>query len=104
MGFDPSTLITRRVRALAPGGAADRAGLREGDVPDLPRYGDIVRLNPGDVLNIGVTRDGNTTQLIIPLTGKTAPVPQWSSRLNSADHSSWGPDWRGGPADGRALR
>jgi predicted metalloprotease with PDZ domain len=80
VGFDPSTFVTRRVRGLVSGGAADRAGLREGETINLPRYPEIVRLNAGDVLDIGVTRDGDTVQIAIPLTGETAPVPQWFKR------------------------
>jgi predicted metalloprotease with PDZ domain len=78
LGFDASTLVTRRVQGLVPGGAADLAGLRDGEVIDLPRYPEIVRLNVGDDLNIGVTRDGETARVTIPLTGETASVPQWS--------------------------
>jgi predicted metalloprotease with PDZ domain len=77
VGFDPSTFVTRRVRGLVPGGAADRAGLRDGETIDLPRYPEIVRLNVGDMLDIGVTRDGETARISIPLIGETAPVPQW---------------------------
>ncbi|WP_460526548.1 hypothetical protein [Flindersiella endophytica] len=84
VGFDPSTFLTRRVRGLVPGGAADRAGLREGETIDLPRYPEIVRLNAGDVLDIGVSRDGETTRIAIPLTGETARVPQWFRRVGSA--------------------
>jgi predicted metalloprotease with PDZ domain len=80
VGFDPSTFVTRQVRGLVPGGAADRAGLHEGDVIDLPRYPEIVRMNIGDALIIGVTRDGETARITIPLTGETAPVPQWVRR------------------------
>ena len=80
LGFDPSTLVTQRVRGLVPGGPADRAGLREGVEIDLPRYPEIVRLNVGDVLDIGFTRDGETTRIALPLTGETAPVPQWTKR------------------------
>lgn len=80
LGFDPSTFLTRRVHGLVPGGPADRAGLREGEQIELPRYPELVRLNAGDVLNIGVVRDGETTQTTIPLTGETAPVPQWFER------------------------
>jgi hypothetical protein len=47
---------------------------------DLPRYPEIVRLNVGDVLDIGVNRDGKTARVTIPLTGETVPVPQWSAR------------------------
>ena len=77
LGVDPSTLVTRRVRGVRPGGVADRAGLREGEVIDLPRYPDLVRLDVGDVLTIGVTREGETVRIDLPLTGQTAPVPQW---------------------------
>ena len=77
VGFDPSTWVTRRVQGLVPGGAADRAGLREGETIDLPRYPEIVRMNVGDDLDIGVTRDGETARITIPLAGETAPVPQW---------------------------
>lgn len=84
VGFDPSTFVTRRVRGLVPGGAADQAGLREGEVIDLARYPEIVRLNVGDVLDIGVTRDGEAARITIPLAGETAPVPQWFKRPATA--------------------
>jgi hypothetical protein len=74
----------RKVRGLVPGGAGDRAGLREGETVDLPRYSDIVRLNFGDVLHIGLTRDGETAQITIPLTCETASVPQWLKRPGTA--------------------
>jgi predicted metalloprotease with PDZ domain len=80
LGFEPSTFVTGRVRGLVPGGAADRAGLRDGEVVDLPRYPEIVRLNVGDHLDIGVTRNGEAARIAIPLTGETAPVPQWFRR------------------------
>jgi hypothetical protein len=80
VGFDPSTFVTRRVRGLVPGGAADHAGLREGESIDLPRYPEIVRMNVGDMLAIDVTRDGEVARISIPLIGKTAPVPQWHTR------------------------
>ncbi len=77
VGFDPSTFITRRVRDLVPGGPADRAGLKEGDTVELPSYPEALALNADDVLNIRVTRDGETSRLTIPLAGQTTPVPQW---------------------------
>ena len=80
LGFDPETLITGRVRGVVAGGPADRAGLREGEVVDLPRYSEIVRMNAGDVLRIGVTREGETARIDLPLTGETAAVPQWIRR------------------------
>jgi predicted metalloprotease with PDZ domain len=80
LGFDSSTFVTRRVSGLVPGGAADRAGLREAEVIDLPRYPEIVCLNVGDLLNIRVTRDGATALVSIPLTGETALVPRWIKR------------------------
>lgn len=80
LGFDASTLMTRRVRGLVPGGVADQAGLREGDVIVLPRYPEIVWLDAGDVLTVGVTRGGETARMAIPLTGETASVPQWFKR------------------------
>lgn len=85
LGFDPSTFVTRRVRGLTPGGVAERAGLREGELVDLPRYPDIVRLNVGDVLDIDVNRNGRTARVSIPLIGETAPVPQWSARPGRPD-------------------
>lgn len=78
MGFDPVTFMTHRVKGLVPGGVADGAGLREGEVIDLPTYPEIVRLDVGDELDIGVTRDGATTRIAVPLAGRTAPVPQWT--------------------------
>lgn len=80
LGFDPSTLLTRRVQGLLAGGAADRAGLREGESVELPRYPDILQLDVGDVLDVGVTRDGQTVRLSIPLNGETASIPQWFKR------------------------
>jgi predicted metalloprotease with PDZ domain len=77
VGFDPSTFITHRVRDLVPGGPAERAGLEEGDMVDLPSYPEALALNPDDVLNIRVTRDGETRLLTIPLAGQSTPVPQW---------------------------
>jgi len=79
-GFDSSTLVTGHVRGLVPGGAADRAGLHDGEDIELPPYPEIVRLNVGDVLNIGVNRGGDASVVTIPLTGETAPVPQWRKR------------------------
>jgi predicted metalloprotease with PDZ domain len=84
LGFDPDTLITGRVRGLVDGGLADRAGLREGEVVDLPRYSAIVRMDAGDVLSIGVTRDGGAARIDLPLGAETAAVPQWSKRPDGA--------------------
>jgi predicted metalloprotease with PDZ domain len=78
IGWDPLTLLTGRVQGLVPDGAADRAGLREAETMELPSYPEMVRLNVGDALEIGVTRDGARTRITVPLTGETAPVPQWS--------------------------
>jgi hypothetical protein len=60
-----------------PGGAAARAGLREGDVLDLPSYPELLRLEAGAVLDVGLDRDGEALRVAVPLTGETAPVPQW---------------------------
>lgn len=76
-GFDPMTLVTRQVQGIVPDGAAERAGLREGDLVSLPRYSDIVGMNVGDAVNVSVERDGHTHQLVLPLTGETVSVPQW---------------------------
>jgi predicted metalloprotease with PDZ domain len=84
LGFDPETLVTGRVRGLVAGGPAARAGLREGEVVELPRYSEIVRMDAGDVLSVGVTRDGETERIALPLTGETALVPQWSTRPDGA--------------------
>ncbi len=80
LGFDPSTLVTRRVTGVRPGGIADRAGLREGEAVDLPRYPDLVRLDIGEVVRIGVTRAGRSVQVELALDGPTATVPQWRLR------------------------
>jgi predicted metalloprotease with PDZ domain len=77
VGFDASTFITRRVRDLVPGGAADRAGLEQGDMVELPSYSQAVALNAHDALNIRVTRDGETRLVTLPLADQTTPVPQW---------------------------
>lgn len=77
VGFDPSTFITRRVQGLVPGGAADRAGLEEGDVVELPSYAEALALDANESLNIRITRNGDTTLVTIPLDGHTTAVPQW---------------------------
>lgn len=78
VGFDASTFITRRVRDLVPGGAADRAGLEEGDMVELPSYSQALALNAHDALNIRVTRDGETRLVTLPFADQTTtPVPQW---------------------------
>jgi predicted metalloprotease with PDZ domain len=79
LGWDVSTLLTRTVTGLRPGGAAAEAGLLEGESVDLPRYLEIVGLNVGDVLKVGVIRNGEPVRLALPLGGGVAPVPQWRS-------------------------
>jgi hypothetical protein len=37
-------------------------------------------MNAGDALRIGVTREGETARIDLPLTGETAAVPQWIRR------------------------
>jgi hypothetical protein len=58
-------------------GAADRAGLQEGENIDLPRYPELLGLSVGDVLDVRVIRDGHPSLVTIPLTGEAALVPQW---------------------------
>lgn len=84
-GFGSSTLVTGQVRGLVPGGAADDAGLHDGEDIELPRYPEIVRMNVGEVLDIKVSRGGDTATVSIPLTGATAPVPQWRTRQHTTD-------------------
>ncbi len=77
LGVDPSTLVTGRVRGLVAGGAADRAGLREGDLLDLPRYAELLRLEPDGVLDLGVDRDGEALRVAVAphrRDGARAPV------------------------------
>lgn len=80
VGFDPSTFIQGRVQGLVPGGAADRAGLREGDPVELPSYFEALVLDADGELDIRVTRDGRTSRHAIPLAGHATPVPQWHTR------------------------
>jgi predicted metalloprotease with PDZ domain len=77
LGFDPVTLIKRRVKGLVPGGLADHAGLREGDTVELPSFHEALALDVNDVMTIGVTRDGQTHQVTIPLGGHALQVPHW---------------------------
>lgn len=79
LGFNPVTLIEGRVTGLVPGGRADAAGLREGDVVDLPSFHEAVALNVDGVMTIGVTRDGQTHHVTVSLTDDPVPVPQWRS-------------------------
>ncbi|WP_088282138.1 hypothetical protein [Kineosporia sp. A_224] len=77
VGFDASTFVTRRATGVVAGGAADRAGVREGNVLQLPGYSEAVGLNVGDSLKVEISRDGEKIPVSIPLRGRTAPVPQW---------------------------
>lgn len=77
LGFDPSTWMSGRITGLVPGGAADRAGLCDGELVELPRYSEILRKDVGDVLDIVVTRGGERVPISLPLNGETVPVPQW---------------------------
>ena len=80
LGFDSSTLVTGQVQGLVPGGVADHAGLHEGENIELPRYPEIVGMNVGDLIDIGVNRDGHRSVVTIPLTGETVLVPQWHNQ------------------------
>ena len=83
LGFDPLTMINGRVTGLVPGGLADRAGLKEGDTVDLPSFHDALALDVNDVITIGVTRDGQTHQVTLPLNRNAIPVPQWRRTTTS---------------------
>jgi predicted metalloprotease with PDZ domain len=87
LGFDPLTLVSGRVTGLMPGSPADRAGLREGETVELPGFNDVLALNENDVLTLSVTRDGQPSQVTIPLSD-SVPVPQW--RLGSNPSSAAG--------------
>lgn len=80
LGLDPMSVVSRRVMGLVPDGIADRAGLREAEAIDLPRLRELVDMNIGDVLEVGVTRDGEQVRIPIPLDNVTASVPQWRGR------------------------
>ncbi|WP_027344649.1 M61 metallopeptidase family protein [Hamadaea tsunoensis] len=95
VGFDPSTFISREVRGLVPGGPADRAGLREGERLDLPRYPDIVGLDIGEGLEVGVIRDGAPVRITIPMSGGTAPVPRWRTAVAVPGAAPTGGSWPG---------
>jgi hypothetical protein len=41
-------------------------------------------MDAGDVLSIGVTRDGGAARIDLPLGAETAAVPQWSKRPDGA--------------------
>lgn len=83
LGFDPVTLVNRRVTGLVPGGPADRAGLHEGEAVEVPGFYDVLALNMTDVLTVGVTRAGHQTHLAIPMSSDSVAVPQW--RLATPD-------------------
>lgn len=76
-GFDPSTFPARRVQGLVPGGLADRAGLRDGEPVQLPRYEEAINLNLGEELIAEVWRDGRLVPLAISLGEDSIVVPQW---------------------------
>jgi len=68
---------------VVAGGAADLAGLKDGDVVDLPSCSEAVALDQGECLRAGVIREGVTTVRTIQLVGETAPVCQWQVRAGS---------------------
>lgn len=77
MGFDVSTFVTGRVAGLVPGGVADSAGLRNGDLVELPTYAEAVALSPGEGLPVGVVRDGTAVRAVLPPSGQSVAVTQW---------------------------
>jgi predicted metalloprotease with PDZ domain len=77
LGFDPLTLVSRRVTGLVPGGPADRAGLRDDDTVEVPGFYDVLALNVNDLLTLHVTRDGHQTHVDIPMSSASVTVPQW---------------------------
>ena len=42
-------------------------------------------MNVGDVLDINVSRGGDSATISIPLAGATALVPQWRTRQHTTD-------------------
>lgn len=80
LGFEFSTLLTHRVQGLVPDGVAARAGLREGDLVDLPRLPELLASAVDDVLCVAVTRGDTAFNADLPLGGSTARVPQWFAR------------------------
>ena len=99
------------IETVQRGSAADRAGLRDGDVVvsvmnepvnapnDLQSV--IALKRPGDTVAVGVWRDGTEQMLTVELMGKDAPVYQkWLSDLRSESSSDAGtPEFQ--PPDNR---
>jgi predicted metalloprotease with PDZ domain len=77
LGFDVSTLMTLRIRGLTPGGAAERAGLREGDAVALPSWSALLRLDVGDEVEVRATHAGESFTVRWPVGTETVSVPQW---------------------------
>lgn len=93
--LDVSTTNGLYVNDLVPGGGAEQAGLRKGDiivkVEGQPVYESsdlqerVARLQPGDKINITVLRDGKDKDFSITLKGDAAPANRVAANSKSAE-------------------
>lgn len=79
LGFDPRVLTEspRVVRDLLAGSAAERAGLRNGDVITRPVGQDDIQGRQDGILTLQVERDGQPMTIAYPPRGATVSAWQW---------------------------
>lgn len=82
LGFEPKSLVgaTKTIRGLIPGSAADKAGLKDGDVVTYAVAMDGVQGDPAATLTLKVTRDGKTFPLTYLPRGETVEIYQWARK------------------------
>jgi Do/DeqQ family serine protease len=94
LGMD--RIIGIYVNDVTDGGSAERAGLREGDVivsidertvnASNELQSTVARRRPGDLLDVGVWRDGRVFQFEIELQGRNSPAyERWFAELQQEE-------------------
>lgn len=80
LGFDSTVLVqpSRIVRGLVPGSAADRAGLRDGDVIVKPVPQDAVQADQKATLTLLIMRGGKEFPITYLPRGETVQAYQWT--------------------------
>lgn len=98
------------VNDVTEGGSAERAGIREGDVivtvddrsvnASNQLQSTVARKRPGDVLDVGVWRDGRVLQFDVELQSRNSPAyERWFSELQQEDEAA--PELEPAPPESR---
>lgn len=80
LGFDPRSLVgdVKTIKGLVPGSAAERAGLRNGDVVTYRQALDALQGDVRAELTLFVTRDGREFKISYLPRGEEVEIYQWA--------------------------